>query len=352
VPARSSAAFAPGRVNIIGEHTDYNDGLALPFAISAGVTVRARASNDEARVIQVLALEFEESDEFAAAAPAPADGWRAFTRGVVSELAALGLAVPGAVVEIAADLPAGSGLSSSAALTVALCKALEELARTGDEPRMEAIAIARLGARVEARWAGAETGLLDQLASLHGAPDTALRIDFSTLSVEPVPLALAGWQFVLLDSGERHSHGSSGYNARREECREACRLLGVGSLRETDRERASTLPEPLDRRVAHVLGENERVDRAVASLESGDLSTLAALLNASHASLRDLYEISTPAVEQTVSRLRAAGAVGARILGGGFGGAVRGLLAPGVQPLPDALPVAPGAGAHLLTPEA
>jgi galactokinase len=348
VSVRSSAAFAPGRVNIIGEHTDYNDGLSLPFAISAGVTVRAHSDEGAQTVMRVHALEFEESDEFPAAAPEPAEGWRAFTRGVVSELAAEGVPVPGATVEIAANLPAGSGLSSSAALTVALCTALEDLARGLGEARLEPLAVARLGARVEARWAGAETGLLDQLASLHGAPETALRIDFSTLDVQPVGLRLAGWQFVLLDSGERHSHGSSGYNARRTECRAACRLLGVDSLRAADPGEAATLPDPLNRRVAHVLGENARVDLAVESLGAGDFTTLGTLLDASHESLRDLYEVSTPAVERTVERLRAAGAVGARIVGGGFGGAALGLLPPGAEPPPDALAVAPGPGAHLL----
>jgi galactokinase len=343
-PRRSAAAFAPGRVNVIGEHTDYNGGLALPFAIAAGITVRATALGS--RVVRAHALDLHESDEFDLSAPQPADGWRAYVRGVVAELAADGLAPSeGFELEIAGDLAQGAGLSSSAALTVALCLALIELA--GQQPP-DRVALAELCARVENRWAGAETGLLDQLASLCGAEDAAVRIDFATLAVEPVPLRLDGWRLVLADSGERHVHGSSGYNERRAECRRACELLGVGSLREADATKAAELPSPLDRRVRHVIEENERVEQAVAALRSGDLTALGGLLDESHRSLRDLYEISTPTVEQTRERLLRDGARGARLVGGGFGGAVLGLLDAETQVPAGALEVSPGPGAHLL----
>jgi galactokinase len=331
-------------VNVIGEHTDYNAGLALPFAIAAGITVHARAS-DSPRV-RARALDLGESDEFDLASPESAHGWRAYVRGVVAELAAAGLAPEtGFELEIAGDLAQGAGLSSSAALTVALCLALIELAgRQVPDP----VEIAQLCARVENRWAGAETGLLDQLASLCGAEDSAVRIDFAALTVELVPLRLDGWRLVLADSGERHVHGSSGYNDRRAECRRACELLGVDSLRDADPEHAAGLPAPLDRRVAHVIAENERVERAVAVLRSGDLTALGELLNESHESLRDLYEISTPTVERTRESLLGAGACGARLVGGGFGGAVLGLL-DADTPIPaSALSVSPGPGAHLL----
>jgi galactokinase len=353
VPGECSGAFAPGRVNLLGEHTDYNLGLALPFAIAEGVTVRAeaapRGSPGEGRVC-VYARDLDERDEFALVAPPAAPGWRAFVRGVVAELARAGVPLVGARLEIAGDLPLGAGLSSSAALAVALCLALVDLGRDGpgEADVMDRTELARLCARVEADWVGAHTGLLDPLASLFGAPDRALCIDFRTLRVTPVPLRLGGWRLVVLDSGERHRHASSGYNARRAECARACRLLGVASLREAGRVEVERLPEPLRRRALHVLDENDRVRLAVAALRADDLPAMGRLLDASHESLRDLYEVSTPAVEAAVERLRGAGAAGARIVGGGFGGSVLGLFAHGVLPPAGAREVRPGAGAHLL----
>jgi len=213
---------------------------------------------------------------------------------------------------------------------------------------MDRTELALLCARVEHDWVGAHTGLLDPLASLYGAPDAALCIDFRTLGVEPVPLRLGGWRLVVLDSGERHRHASSGYNARRAECARACRLLGVASLREATRSAVELLPEPLRRRALHVLDENARVRRAVAALRVDDLPAIGRLLDASHESLRERFEVSTPAVEAAVERLRGAGAAGARVVGGGFGGSVLGLFAPGVAPPAGARVVRPAAGARLL----
>jgi galactokinase len=354
VPRERSGAFAPGRVNLIGEHTDYNQGLALPFAIAAGVTVRARASDpasaDGGR-ISAAAIDLGERGEFALADPPAADGWRAFVRGTVAELQRAGFPLVGAQLEISGDLPRGAGLSSSAALEVALCLALADLGSAAAPVEREPparIEIARLCARVENDWVGAHTGMLDQLASLYGERDAALCIDFRTMQVEPVPLALDGWQLVVLDSGEPHAHASSGYNQRRSECQRACELLGVESLRDAADEAVERLPEPLRRRAGHVLSENERVRRTALALRAGELPAVGALLNASHASLRDNYEVSTPAVEAAVERLRRAGAAGARVVGGGFGGSVLGLFAPGTQPPSGARGVRPGPGAHLL----
>jgi galactokinase len=349
VAAERSRAFAPGRVNLIGEHTDYNEGLALPFAIAQGVTVSAEsipAGAPGAGRLSVYARDLSQRDEFDASAPPRARGWRGFVRGVVAELARSGRPLVGADVEISGGMPRGAGLSSSAALEVALCLALADISDDGGP--MPLLDIARLCSRVENEWAGAHTGLLDQLASLYGAPDTASYIDFRALSVEAVPLALGDWRLVVLDSGERHRHASSGYNERRAECARACELLAVPSLRDADLEAAEQLPEPLNRRVRHVLNENQRVRETVAALLAEDLAAVGELLNASHASLRDDYEISTPAVEVTVQRLREAGASGARLVGGGFGGSVLGLFAPGVVHPPDAREVRPGEGAHLL----
>lgn len=338
-----AAAFAPGRVNLIGEHTDYNDGLALPFAIEAGVTVHATAQAEPR--IEAVALDLDEVDEFRLDDPPQTDGWPAFVRGVASELQEAGVVLQGARLKIAGTVPAGAGLSSSAALEGALALALIALAGAPEPDRMD---LAKLCSRVENDWVGARTGLLDQIASLFGQPRRALRIDFESLDVRPVALELGDYRLVTLDSGQKHTLSGSGYNERRDECARACRELGIASLREATLAMAISLPEPLNRRVRHVVTENERVEATVQALSRSDLSEVGRLLDASHASLRDDYQISTPAVEVAVRRLRDGGAVGARLVGGGFGGSVLGLLAPGASAPERAIDVSPGPGARLL----
>jgi galactokinase len=329
-------ARGPGRVNLIGEHTDYNDGLALPFAIDRGVTVTATPIDGDR--IEAHARDLGESDEFAIAAPPRTDGWRAFVRGTVAELQAAGHEIGGTRLEIEGDLPHGSGLSSSAALEAALCLALTD---NGDR-----VELAKLCSRVENDWVGAETGLLDQLASLCGEPGHAIRIDFRTLELTPVPLELGDWTLVTLDSGAAHEHASGGYNERRAECRAACEHLGIETLRDaTD---PDALPEPLNRRVRHVVTENARVDETVQALAARDLQKVGELLDASHASLRDDYEASVPEVEATVRALKEGGAAGARMVGGGFGGSVLALLPPGADLPTGALVVEPGLPARRL----
>ena len=338
-------AFAPGRVNLIGEHTDYNGGCALPFAIGAGVWVTARPGH-EAGTLVAEALDVGESDTFAIANPAPAPGWRAFVRGVVAELAATGVQLRGGDLSIRGNVPRGAGLSSSAALEVSLCLSLLALAGAAVP---EDLALAALCSRVENKWVGAESGLLDQLTSICATPDHALLIDFQSLSVSPVPLELGAYTLIAVDSGQQHALHESGYNTRRQECEQACVALGVASLRDATPAAAAELPEPLNRRVRHVSSENARVGAAVAALADGDLEQLGALLNASHASLRDDYEVSTDAVEATVRRLLDYGAIGARIVGGGFGGSVLALLGPGLEPPAGAMVLEAGAGARLLS---
>jgi len=339
-----TAAFAPGRVNLIGEHTDYNEGLALPFAIDAGVRVSALATGGQR--ISARALDLDATDEYQLGGEAPSPGdWRAFVRGITAELAAAGLPVRGAELEIEGTVERGSGLSSSAALEVALALALLAL---GDADVVPPWPLARICSRVENEWVGAQTGLLDQLASLCGRENAALRIDFRSGVITPVPLVLGDWRLVTLDSGVGHANAQSGYNDRRRECARACELLGISSLRDLDAAMLERLPAPLDARARHVLEENARVDAAVEALSRGDLPELGRLLDASHTSLRDLYELSTPEVEATVQRLRDAGAVGARIMGGGFGGHVLGLMAPGAVPPAGAREVTPGPGARVL----
>ena len=317
-------AFAPGRVNLIGEHTDYNDGLCLPFALELGVTVTA---------------EVREGGELSA--PDLEDGDR-FLEGTLAELRRAGVEPPGVRLDIDGDLPQRVGLSSSAALCIALALAL--YAAAGKEPPRP-VRLARMCSRVESEWAEQQTGLLDQLASLLGEEGRAVRLDMRTLEARTVDLDLGDHVLATLDSGASRSLAASGYNERREECRRALELLGLESLRDADD--ASGLPAPLDARLRHVISENERVEAAVAALESDELSELGPLLNASHASLRDDYEVSVPEVERAVAACMDAGALGARIMGGGFGGSVLALFPPGVA-LPDgAVSVRPGPGARL-----
>jgi galactokinase len=360
VPDRVEA-FAPGRVNLIGEHTDYNEGLALPFAISAGVVVRARRGPDNEVHIHAGDLDADAHDTFPLHDPPRAEGWRAFGRGVVAELSAAGVQLRGARLEVEGTVPRGSGLSSSAALEVSLCLALLGVADAAAPDRLD---LARICSRVENEWVGAQTGMLDQIASLCGERDHAVSIDFRDLTVDRVPLELGEYMLVVLDSGQRHrlggggddsggggddsgEHPEQGYNQRREECGRACELLEVASLRDATVEDAQRLPAPLGDRVRHVLLENERVRATIAALAQGDLDRVGELLDESHASLRDLYAVSTPAVEEAISVLRRAGAIGARIVGGGFGGHVLGLLPPGTELPEGATRVVPGPGAQL-----
>jgi galactokinase len=337
-------AFAPGRVNLIGEHTDYNDGLCLPFAIERGVTVTVEPL-DELR-IEARAVDLGETDSFELGSEAGHnEGWRAFLRGVVAELAAAGHEPRGARLEIEGDLPRGAGLSSSAALAVSLALALLAVAGE-DEPDRRSLA--RLCSRVENEWVGARTGLLDQLAVLLGEEGRALLLDCRTLEVEPVPLDLGEWTLATLESGSEHTHGEGGYNRRRAECERATLQLGLESLRDATLADASELADPLGRRVRHVVTENQRVERTVEALGRGDLETVASLLDASHRSLRDDFDVSAPEVERAIDRCREAGAAGARLVGGGFGGSVLGLYPPSSRPPEGATEVAPGPAARLL----
>jgi galactokinase len=336
-------AFAPGRVNLIGEHTDYNQGLALPIAIGQGVTVTGGVL--AGNTIEAIAIDLGDEDRFELEWPTRVDGWRSFVRGVVAELRRAGVPLRGAALEITGDVPRGAGLSSSAAFEVAVALALLALSGAPAPDRLE---LARLCSRVENEWVGARTGLLDQIASLYGERDHALRIDFRSLEVQPVNLEPDGFKLVTLGSGDRHRHSASGYNERRAECARASNELGLSSLREATLEMAGLLEQPLADRVRHVVSENARVVDSVEALKRGDLLRFGELLNASHASLRDQFDVSTPAVEDAVARLKTAGAIGARVVGGGFGGSVLGLMAPGTDVPDGASEVWPGPGARLL----
>ena len=306
-------AFGPGRVNLIGEHTDYNGGLSLPFAIDDGVMVTATAIEGDR--IEAIAYDIDDGaqDVFPLAHP-PRDGdngWRAFVRGIVAELRAAGHALVPARLEIAGTVPQGSGLSSSAALEIALALALLGLA---GETEPDRLALARLCSKVENDWVGAQTSLLDQTASLLGSDGSALRIDFATMETRTVPLDLEEWRLATVDSGETAFAG-------RQRLQPA--PLGVR------RGRMAARPAPAQRGDARAgrdapgssaaprrarAGENARVDAMIAALRASEPREGRALLDASHASLRDNFEASTKAVERTVRRCLGAGAVGARMV--------------------------------------
>jgi galactokinase len=320
-----SRAFAPGRVNLIGEHTDYNLGLCLPFAVDRGVTVTAELRDGG----EIVAPGLPDDDPY--------------LRGAATELRTAGVDLPGCTLTVDSDLPQEAGLSSSAALCVSLVLALTAI---GGARALAPIELAELCQRIENEYTGVETGLLDQLASILGEEGRAVRLDMRTLESRPVELDLGDHVLAVLDSGSSRSLAESGYNERRAECRRAAELLGVESLR--DAAGAAGLPDPLDRRVRHVVTENARVDAAVEALERDDIAALGELLDASHRSLRDDYEVSVPEVERAVETCKEAGALGARIMGGGFGGSVLALFPPDAKPPSAALPVAPSPGARVL----
>ena len=316
---------APGRVNLIGEHTDYNEGFALPFAIQPAVYVAAAARTDGVLalvsrgygpVIEVATTELE---------PGNPAGWAAYPAGMAWAMRAAGHALGGASIAIDADLPAGAGLSSSAALESATGLALADLYGVV-VPRAE---LAALGRRAENDFAGAPTGLMDQMAVLLGQAAHALLLDCQAGTGTLVPLDLAADRLALLviDTRAGHELSTGGYGERRRACEAAARALGARSLREVgDVTALSGLDPVLRRRARHVVSENGRVLAAVALLRAGRPGDLGPLLTASHASLRDDFAVSWPQADAAVEAAISAGALGARMTGGGFGGSVIALL--------------------------
>ena len=314
---------APGRINLIGEHTDYNGGYVLPFAIPQAAVLAVRPRTDGRWRYTSLDLEATvESDRLA-----PGEtGWQAYLAGVVWALREAGHAVGGADFVLASDVPIGAGLSSSAAIECATLTALCDL----NDLDIDLMARARLAQRAENAYVGAPTGLMDQAASTLCTEGHALFLDCHTLATEQVPLQLAGAGLAILvvDTRTPHSHVDGEYAARRASCNAACRVLGIDLLREvTELDVAlARLPELEARRVRHVVTENQRVLATVAALAVDDFASVGALMSASHASMRDDYEITVPTVDLAVETLLANGALGARMTGGGFGGCVLGLL--------------------------
>ncbi len=305
-------ASAPGRVNLLGEHTDYNDGHVLPIAIAQRTTVAMRRADDGGITLHAHGVG---RARFSLQQP-PADHFASYVYGCLIEASTTGVVVPRSLeVHVQSDVPMGVGLSSSAALEVATLRALREL--TGAS--MDDVRIAQLAQSAEIEHAGVRCGIMDQMASSLCDTQRALWLDTRTLERRLVPLP-HGAAVLVLDSGISRQLATSGYNERRAECEEAARLLGVHSLRDVDDPSvADALPDKLRRRVKHVVTENARVLLAVNTTDPRDFGLL---MNASHDSLRDDYEVSVPPLDQLVDLLRLSPYVfGARLTGAGFGGA-------------------------------
>ncbi|AFZ65950.1 galactokinase [Deinococcus peraridilitoris] len=312
-------ARAPGRVNLIGEHTDYNDGFVLPTTIPQETTVQL--TRREGPEVRAYAADLDRRGSYTLGGEAHTGSWIDYLQGVTQELTRDGHELGGFDVRLSSEVPLGSGLSSSAALLVALLRGLRELFSL----QIDDVEIARLARRAENGLVGANVGIMDQMACSLAREGEALFLDCRDLSFERVPLP-RDVDLVVLHSGVEHQHAGGDYNTRRAECERACELLGVASLRDLplgDLLRVEALPEPLGRRARHVVTENARVLEAVAAIRSGDLAKLGELFFASHASMRDDYEVSIAEVDLIVELAREQQAVyGARLTGGGFGGSV------------------------------
>ena len=322
--AATVVASAPGRVNLIGEHTDYNGGFVLPTTIPQRTEVAiAPRDDDVVRVVTDARSVARAEAEYRLADERRADGWLDYVQGCTAMLGAERHQGRGFDVAIASTVPVGAGLSSSAALEVAVLRGLRALYALG----LDDVALALVAHRAEHDFVGARVGVMDQMAASLADETSALFLDTRSLAWERVPLP-ATLELAAIDSGIAHEHAAGGYNDRRAECERAATLLGVSTLREIqDRDdadaRAAALPAPLDRRVRHVVTENARVLAAVAALRAGDVDELGQVLTAGHASLRDDYEVSTSEVDLLVSLAEAdPDVLGARMTGGGFGGAV------------------------------
>ncbi len=312
--------WAPGRVNLIGSHTDFQDGLVLPVALPLGVSVTV-ADTD---VPDVVSLR---SDKFAGGVEVPADGsagpdggltgWGRYVAAVVWALAEAGRPPAGLRGEVTATVPAGAGLASSAALEVAVARALSGATGWALEP----LALAEACRRAEVEGAGVPCGVMDQLTAVLGVDNAALLIDCRSLQSEAVPIP-KGWTVVVADSGARRELGTSPYRDRRRDVDDGAALLGM-SLRDATEEAVAGLPEPIRRRCRHVVTENARVLEAVDALRAADRQSLGDVFARSHRSDVDDYEAGHPAVDDLVARLLAHPAVfAARMTGGGFGGIV------------------------------
>ncbi len=318
-------AAAPGRVNLIGEHTDYNDGFVLPMTIGVGTLVAARRRTDG--VLRVAALDLGETTEFPLSSPvphAPVGNWSNYVRGVAAALAESGLALAGADLAIAGNVPQGAGLSSSASLEVATGLALAALAGA---PGLDRTALALAGQSAEHHYAGCQCGIMDQLVSARAEAGNAVLIDCRDLSARSVAMD-AELAVLIVHSGIRRGLVDGEYNLRRLQCEAAAAAMQVPALRDADPATLVAARAAMDpiayRRARHVITENARTLAAADALTAGDLASLGCLMSASHASMRDDFEITTPDIDRLAAQMAQflGNRGGARMTGGGFGGAV------------------------------
>jgi galactokinase len=332
----SVIARAPGRVNLIGDHTDYNGGLCLPFAISPATTTTARPRGDDR--IRLRSTAFPEGwtgrlDDLTLERRDAVPDWARYVTGVLWAAREDDWPLPGLDLIIDSDLPLGSGLSSSAALECSVALAVGTLVDRPLDPGSRQ-PLAELCRRAETEYVGAPTGGMDQLVSLLGKPDHALLIDFADISVRQVPLALrdAGLVVLVTDTGTAHelAGADSGYAERRAECDAAAAALGLPRIGLAWADDLSRLDDETQRaRARHVLSESARVEDTLAAISAGDWAAVGDILTASHASLRGDFAASTPALDLAVATAVEAGALGARLTGGGFGGSTIALVEEG-----------------------
>ncbi|YCQ22410.1 galactokinase [Arthrobacter sp. Z1-9] len=345
---------APGRVNLIGEHTDYNEGYVLPFAIdrTARVAVAARADKT-VRLLSTYGDQGVVTTSLDSLEPGSAKGWTKYPLGVMWALRQRGIDVPGMDLLLDSNVPLGAGLSSSHAIECAVITALNEL--TGARLQAEDMVLATQQA--ENDFVGAPTGIMDQSASLRGSKGHAVFLDCRDQHVSLVPFETEPADLVMLviDTKVSHSHADGGYASRRASCELGAEVLGVTALRDVQvadlKEAAGLLDEVTFRRVRHVVTENDRVLQTVELLAAEGPASIGALLDASHASMRDDFEISCPQLDLAVEASRSNGAIGARMTGGGFGGAAIALTPVGSeQKVRDAV-VKAFAGAGFTAPD-
>jgi galactokinase len=312
---------APGRVNLIGEHTDYNGGFVLPAAIPQRTRVEAAARSD--RMVRLWSAQFpdQEPQVFTLGEETLTRGWVDYVKGITRQLVAG--SIRGFDARIASDVPVGSGLSSSAALEIAAGRAIRKLFALP----IDDVELARMGQRAETDFVGAPIGIMDQMACSLADTTAALFLDTRTLEYERVLLPPQA-ALVVIDSGVTHDHAAGDYRVRRGECTEAARQLGVRELRDVDDAGlAERLPPPLDRRARHVITENARVLATVEALKAGDCVRAGELFAASHTSMRDDFEMSVVAIDTLVQIASSVqGVYGARLTGGGFGGSIVALV--------------------------
>ncbi|NWL14049.1 galactokinase [Paenarthrobacter nitroguajacolicus] len=314
---------APGRVNLIGEHTDYNEGFVLPFAIDKTAKVVLRVRDDSrVRMLSTFGGHGVVEADLADSEPGSGEGWSRYPLGVAWALKERGIEVPGFDLLLDSDVPSGAGLSSSHAIECAVISALNEL--TGAGFAAEDLVLATQ--RAENVFVGAPTGIMDQSASLRGSKGHAVFLDCRDQHVELVPFdaEASGLVLLVIDTKVSHSHADGGYASRRASCELGAGILGVKALRDVGVERleeaSGLLDETTLRRVRHVVTENDRVLQTVEVLGTEGPAAIGTLLDASHVSMRDDFEISCPELDLAVDTSRANGAIGARMTGGGFGG--------------------------------